>query len=230
MPESKHYVVMEGVTDGHSDYTIQATGQIEKVEGRLGGVDVSKGNDVVSGSTVNGTVWEAADGYRIYGGIKSIDVENPDHVQIHTGEISGPPSGGTDNCEMVVRAEEIEFVSGQGIGEGALELQLEHDIRGGQSERSPRFKLRTGSIKTLNTSIDNFEVPRGAPQTKLLTTAVTEYEVQEDAFTGNQDAGSSSKEITLECGNPKTVSQNVTIGSDRGNPGEVKVHYTIDQL
>ncbi|ELY24691.1 hypothetical protein C499_14865 [Halogeometricum borinquense DSM 11551] len=231
MAEPKHYVVMEGLGNGKSDYTIQATGQVEKVEGRLGGVSVSKGQgDQVNGSTVNGTVWGQADGYRLYGGIKKVDIENPDHVQVHTGAIAGSPDDDwTDECEVTVRAEKVEFISGQGVGEGALELTIEHDIHGGQSERT-RVKLPTGSTQTLGASIDNFKVPQGGSENKLLTTKVTEREPPSDWFTGRPDEGSNTMDITLACGPRGEVSQNVPIDSDRGNPGEIKVYYTIDDL
>lgn len=220
---------MEGLGDGHSDYTIQATGQIEMVDGRLGGVSVSRDSDApVTGSTQNGTVWAGADGYRIYGGIKEINIDNPDHVQVHTGKIVGGRGPG-DQCEVVVRAEKVEFIEGQGPGEGALELEIEHDIRGGQSERT-NTKLPVGSTRTLDAAIDNFKVPQGGSEDTLLTTAVTEREVGNDWFVGQPDEGSDSIEITLECDQPKQVSNNVRIDSDRDNPGEVKVYYTVDTL
>jgi hypothetical protein len=58
------------------------------------------------------------------GGINSIDIENPGHVQLHVGKISDPPDDTAEECQVVVRAESVEFVSGQGPGEGALELTM----------------------------------------------------------------------------------------------------------
>ena len=231
MTDSKHYVVMEGLGDGRSGYTIQATGQVEQVGGRLGGVSVSdNGHDRVDDSTVNGTVWGGADGFRVYGGLKSIDIENPDHVQVHTGTIAGGPGDTSgDECEVTVRAEEVEFVSGQGAGEGALELTIEHDIHGAQSERS-KLRLPTGSTQPLGVSVDNIKVPQGGSEPKTLTTKVTEREVGSDWFTGAPDHGSKTTNITLACDDPREIVQTVPIDSDRGNPGKVKVYYTVGDL
>ncbi len=230
MDDPEHYVVFDGLSDqGNSEYTIQATGQIEKADDRLGGVSVSRDPDAdVSGSTVHGTVWGQADGYRIYGGIKTIELENPDHVQLRTGRISGGPTD-TEECEVTVRAESVDSISGQGLGEGALELSIEHDIHGAQSETN-ELRLETGSSNNLGVSIDNFKIPRGESVTKHLTTKVTEREVASDWLVGNDDYGDATTEIVLECGEPETVSQRVTIGSDRGNTGEVQVNYTIGDL
>lgn len=230
MGDPKHYVVLDGLEDGHSsNYTIQATGQIDKAGGRLGGVSVSKDPDAdVSGSSVHGKVWGHADGYRVYGGIKTIEIENPEHVQLYTGRISREPPE-TDECEVTVRAESVDFISGQGPGEGALELSIEHDIHGAQSETS-KLRLATGSSSNIGVSIDNFKVPQGGSVTKQLTTKVREREVGSDWFVGNADYGDATTELVLECGEPKTVSQTVTIGSDRGNTGKVRVNYTIGDL
>ena len=230
MADPTHYVVLDGLeSDGNSEYTIQATGQIEMADDRLGGVSVTRDSDAgVSGSTVNGTVWAKADGYRIYGGIKKIEIENPEHVQLHTGRITGG-SPDTEECGVTVRAESVDFVSGQGPGEGALELAIEHDIHGAQSETN-QLRLPTGASRNLGVSIDNFRVPRGGAITKQLTTKVREREVGSDWFVGNDDYGDATTEIVLECGEPKTVNQTVTIGSDRGHQGEVQVNYTIGDL
>jgi hypothetical protein len=72
-------------------------------------------------------------------------------------------------------------------------------------------------------------VPGGGSLTKQLTTKVTEREVGSDRFVGNDDYGEAATDIVLQCGEPKTVSQEVTIGSDRGNTGEVRVDYTIGE-
>ncbi|REA03832.1 hypothetical protein DEQ92_12055 [Haloferax sp. Atlit-6N] len=231
MANPKHYVVLEGLGAGKSDYTIQATGDIEKVGGRLGGLPVTTGPaDQVSGSTADGTVWGKSDGYRIYGGIKSISLENPDHVQVHMGTIAGEPDDDHgDLCEVVVRAEKVEFISGQGPGEGALELEIEHDIRGAQSEHTS-LRLPTGSTKNIGVAIDNFKVPRSGSEPKTIVTKITEREPPRDWFTGTPDEGSEPVDITLACDNPQQVTNTVPIDSDRGNPGKVKVYYTIDDL
>lgn len=229
MAEPDHYVVIEALdSNGSSDYAIQATGEIEMVDGRLGGVDVSRDSDApATGSDQRGTVWAGADGYRVYGGIKHIDIENPDHVQLHTGKISGGQRG--EECEVTIRAREVEFVSGQGAGEGALELTINHDVHGAQSERET-LRLPTNSRKRLGTAIDNIKVPQGGSVEKRLTTMITEREVPADWFVGNDDYGQASMPVTLECGETKEVSQTVNIGSDRGNTGKVKVHYTVGDL
>ncbi|MCY4730623.1 hypothetical protein KY092_08635 [Natronomonas gomsonensis] len=231
MADPQHYVVLEGLeSNGRSDYTIQATGEIEMVDGMLGGVNVSRDADApAQGSTQEGTVWAGADGYRVWGGIKSVDVANPDHVQLHVGEISGSRDPDAEECQVTVRAESVDFVSGQGPGEGALELTIESDIHGEQSETNS-VRLPTGSSKNLGASIESFQVPQGRSLTKQLTTKVTEREVASDWFVGNDDYGDATTDIVLQCGEPKTVSQEVTISSDRGNEGKVRVNYTIGDL
>lgn len=230
MPEPRHYVVFEGLNpNDHSDYTIEATGEIDMHQGMLGGVEVSRDSDAPArGSTKSGTVYAGADGYRVYGAIKSIDVENPGHVQMHVGRISAPPRDANE-CEVTVRAESVEFISGQGPGEGALELTIEHDMHGGQSE-TDQVRLPTGSEQNLGTSIESFTVTEGRSLDKLLTTKVTEREVASDWFVGNDDYGDSTLDLTLTCGDPIGIANEVTIGSDRGNEGKVRVWYTVDKL
>lgn len=228
-----HYVVLNGLSDGKSsDYTIQATGDIEMVDGELGGVPVVKDSDApVQGSRVDGTVWAKADGFRVYGGIKSIDIDSPDNVEVHVGTLAGSPNGDpTQECEMEVRAKSVEVLEGQGIGEGALELEITHNIHGAQSQSEPRTRVPVGSSVNLGTSIDNFKVRRGSPETRKLTTKVNEKEVTRDVFTGQDDYGEDTMDITLDCDDPKEVSQTVNIGSDRDNPGKVRVNYVIGNL
>jgi len=222
-----HYVVLEGLVDGKSsDYTIEATGDIDMVDGKLGGVSVSRDSDApVSGSSVNGTVWRGADGYRIRGGIKNLSVDSPDNVQVYAGQIEHPQP--TEGCEFEVRAKSIEFLEGQGPGEGALEVEITHDINGEQSVKSPQTRLPTGSSVNLGEVISGIHVPAGQSEQITLTTYVTEHEVPRDWFTGQDDAGQNSKDITLVCGETQEVSIPVSIGSDRDNPGKVRVNYAI---
>jgi hypothetical protein len=232
MADPHHTVVLEGLeSDGRSDYTIDATGRIDMVDGMLDGVNVSRDNDApVRGSTVEGTVWAGADGYRVYGGINSIDIEDPSHVQLRVNEMSRPPVG-EEECQVTVRMESVDFISGQGLGEGALELTIEADLHGEQSI-TKSTKLPTGSSRDLGASMESFEVPRGRSLTKQLTTKVTESDegVRADFATGRDDYGESKTDIVLQCGEPKSVSEVVTINSDRGNPGKVRVNYTIGDL
>ena len=164
MANPQHTVVLEGLeSDGRSDYTIEATGRIEMVDGKLNGVDVSRDSDApVSGSTQRGTVWAGADGYRVYGAIKSIDIENPSHVQVHVNEMADGPDGSGGECQATVRMDSVDFVSGQGAGEGALELTIEADLQGEQSVRTPgTIRLPTGSSRQIGESIESIEVPKG---------------------------------------------------------------------
>jgi hypothetical protein len=222
-----HYVVLEGLEDGKSsDYTIQATGNIEMVEGTLGGVSVVKDEDLdINGSSVSTTVWSKADGYRIYGGLRSIEIDRPDNVQVYAGEVSDRQS--TEGCEFEVRAKNVEFVEGQGAGEGALEVEIAHDINGEQSVKSPQTRLPTGSSVNLGDVISGIHVPAGQSEEITLTTYVTEHEVPRDWWTGQDDSGQNSKTITLVCGETQEVSMPVSIDSDRGNPGKVRVNYVI---
>ena len=221
-----HYIVFDGLADGRSsDYTIQANGNIEMVDGTLGGVSVTKDSDAPArGSSHSGTVWRGADGYRIYGGIKSLSIGNPDNVELHVGTIAQEP---TEGCEFEVRAKNVEFVEGQGVGEGALEVEIAHDINGEQSVVSPKTRLPTGSSVNLGDVISGIHVPPGQSEEIKLTALVTEHEVPRDWWTGQDDSGQNSKTVTLRCGETQEVSIPVTIDSDRGNPGKVRVNYQI---
>ena len=235
MANPQHTVVLEGLeSDGRSDYTIEATGQIDMADDTIDGVDVSRDSDApVSGSTQRGTVWAGADGYRVYGAIKSIDIENPSHVQLHVNEMAGGGNGTTEECQATVRMESVDFVSGQGAGEGALELTIEADLQGEQSVRTPgTIRLPTGSSRQIGESIESIEVPEGGSEPKTLMTRVTEHDegVGRDWFTGNDDYGEQSTEIVLECDEPKTTSVEVPISSDRDNPGKVRVNYRYGDL
>jgi len=233
MANPQHTIVLEGLeSDGRSGYTIDATGDIEMVDGQLNGVDVSRDSDApVSGSTQRGTVWQGADGYRVYGAIKSIDIENPDHVQLSVDEMAGGPD--PEGCQATVRMDSVDFVDGQGVGEGALELTIRADLQGEQSAETPgTIRLPTGGSKNLGTSIESIEVPRGGSEPKTLMTKVTEHDegVGRDWFTGSDDFGQQPTDIVLECDEPKTISVDVPISSDRDNPGKVRVNYRIGDL
>jgi hypothetical protein len=202
------------------------------VDGTIDGVDVSRDNDApVNGSTVEGTVWAGADGYRVHGAIKSIDIENPSHVQLHVSETADSPPQNERTCQVTVRMDSVEFVSGQGPGEGALELGIKGDIEGEGSARR-YVELPTGSARNLEETIESFEIAEGQSETGTLMTKVTEYDkgVAGDALTGNDDFGQEPTEIVLECGEPTTESVEVPIRSDRGNPGKVQVNYRIGDL
>lgn len=222
-----HYVVLEGLADGKSsDYTIEATGDISMHDGNLGGVSVSRDSDApVSGSSINGTVWRGADGFRIRGGIKRLSIDRPDNVQVHVGKISDQPS--TEGCEFEVQAKSVEFLEGQGAGEGALEVSITHDINGEMSTKTTRTRLPTGSSVNLQDSISGIHVPAGGSEEITLTVFVTEHEVGSDWAAGQDDSGQNHKDITLVCGETQNVSIPVSIDSDRGNPGKVRVNYAI---
>lgn len=227
MADPEHYVVMDGLESGQkSDYTIQATGRIEMADNTLGGVPVSRDPDAqVSGSSVNGTVWAQADGYRVYGAIKDITIQNPEHVQLYTGKLSGEPQG--DECEVTVRAEGVDFLDNQGLGEGAFELSIEHDIHGAQSETT-NITVPVDQSAKLGVSIDNFKVQRSGSETKMLTTKVTE---RDSFLLGRNDYDKATKEIVLNCDEPKTVSQTVSFsGSNAEGTGKVRVNYTVGDL
>ncbi len=76
-----HTVVIEG-TGGGTDYTIEAAGRIEQVDGRVAGFDVSDG-DEVSGGTARGRVGGGTDGFRVFGEILSIELAEPDGARVH---------------------------------------------------------------------------------------------------------------------------------------------------
>jgi len=101
MPPPRHYVVFEALNaNDHSDYTLEATGEIDMHQGMVGGVEVSRDSDAPArGSTQSGTVYAGADGYLVYGAIKSIDVENPEHVDEVVHLVEEPHSTRLDFSE-----------------------------------------------------------------------------------------------------------------------------------
>lgn len=225
--EPSHYVVIEGREGaGSSDYTIQTTtDRIDKVSGTFHGVDVTTDDaDTVSGSQITGTVWAAADGYRIYGAIKQIDIAgNADNVIVHTGPLGAEAPEG---CRKQITVDTVEVLSGQGAGEGQLELQIDHNT-GVRRVHDRVWKVPPGTEQVVQSNIATFRIQPGETISQNINVQVEEVEVGSDWFTGQNDEGSSTMTVDLECGRSRTVSQKVSIGSDRGNPGELRVNYRI---
>jgi hypothetical protein len=92
--------------------------------------------------------------------------------------------------------------------------------------------LIAGAINLLRTkgTLRSFYVQQGSEKTQNLTTAVTEKDLPRDWFTGNDDYGEETMEITLRCGETKEVSQVVKVSSDKDNPAKVRVNYTIQDI
>ncbi len=115
----EHTVVVAGGPDGGSDYTIRAVGRIEPAEDSLDGHAVTVDpEDTVDDSVATGTAGADADGYRVRGGIASIDLSDPaaatvylDGREHHTIVIDGSGTGGSTEYTIEV-AGRIEQVDG----------------------------------------------------------------------------------------------------------------------
>lgn len=81
---AEHAVVIDGSqAQGETDYRIIAGSGIDQVEGRLAGYEVSiQDGDTVSGNRASGHVGDGLDGFRVQGGIKLIELDNPDAAAV----------------------------------------------------------------------------------------------------------------------------------------------------
>ncbi|MCW4152587.1 YeaH/YhbH family protein [Halomonas sp. 18H] len=80
-----HRVVIDGGQHrGATDYTLIVSGRLEGHEGRMDDFDVGLGsNDQVRGNRAQGRVSSGADGYRVYGTIQDILVDDPDSATVY---------------------------------------------------------------------------------------------------------------------------------------------------
>lgn len=135
-------------------------------------------------------------------------------------------AGASNTCMVSVSPTRVEFLDGQGIGEGALELDITH--RSGQETALSRdIRLPTGSSQPLSGRLITREIQAGRTQAVSVTTQVDEREVGADRFAGQDDYGENTKRLTLRCGVSQTVGSTVTIDSDRGNDGRVRITYQV---
>lgn len=74
---------------GETGYTITGGGRLEQVDGRLMGYDVTiQGNDRVQANRADGEVGNGADGFRVYGAMPQIALDNPDAAVVF---VNGEP-------------------------------------------------------------------------------------------------------------------------------------------
>lgn len=82
-------VITSENVSGDTGYAISGGGQLEQVDGRLMGYDVTiQGNDRVQGNRADGEVGGGADGFRVYGASPSITLDNPDNAVVF---VNGEP-------------------------------------------------------------------------------------------------------------------------------------------
>lgn len=126
----EHTVVVDGTgSGGETNYTLEVTGRIEQVEDSLAGHAVSVDpSDRLTEATATGRVADDADGYRVQGGIASVDVADPgaatvyvDGRERHTVVIDGGDVPGSTGYTVEVGGR-IEQVDGSVAG---------HDVSGG---------------------------------------------------------------------------------------------------
>jgi hypothetical protein len=89
---SPHSVVIDSSNDpGSTDYTINASGNIQQVSGTIAGHSVSiQDNDNVSGNSAEGAVSSGADGFYVMGSVPKIQLENSDAATVY---IDGKKAG-----------------------------------------------------------------------------------------------------------------------------------------
>ena len=113
-----HTVVIQGTDTGETSYTVRVIGALEAAEDTLAGRAVgAEPDDRVEEGTATGSVAGDADGYRVRGGIVSVEVADPsaatvylDGREYHTVVIdSRGVEGGTDyTIEVAGRIEQAE--------------------------------------------------------------------------------------------------------------------------
>lgn len=228
-----HTVVISGKnTSGNSEYTIQASGRVEKVKGQLNGHSVSIGDDKINGNRVNGKVWNGADGYRIFGSISKLELANPEAAQIYidsrqasnsSNNTSSQNNNANGQCQKQIVAQSIEVLNGQGVGEGKLEMQV--NVSSGNKSDQDRATVAPGQSSQLNTRLGSFYVNQGSSKTQNLWTKIREEEIGRDSFIGGDDFGETNREVTLQCGQTQSFTEEITISGKKD--AKVRVHYGV---
>lgn len=162
--QANHTIVIRG-TGGGTDYRISGGGELEQVSGSLDGHQISKqAGDNVSGNRAQGRVVGGNDGFKIYGAMPEISLENPENAVIyvdgekqarsgrdyHTIVVSG--HGGTDY--RIHGGGRLEQVSGALDGH-RVSKQKDDNVIGNRAEG------HVGSGK------DGFKVYGSVPEVKL---------------------------------------------------------------
>lgn len=123
-----HRVIIDGGQHrGATDYTLIVSGRLEGHEGRMDGFDVGLGsNDQVRGNRAQGRVSSGADGYRVYGTIQDILVDDPDAATVYVDgrehRIAEPAGSGGDTGGASRAADESHFAGTWKSSFGELRL------------------------------------------------------------------------------------------------------------
>jgi hypothetical protein len=74
---------------GGTGYSLEAGGRIEQVEGATAGFDLTIGSDDrIDGASAEGRVTTGADGFRVYGGLQGLDLDDPSAANVHVMDAS----------------------------------------------------------------------------------------------------------------------------------------------
>ncbi|WP_144049385.1 hypothetical protein [Vreelandella massiliensis] len=138
---AQHTIVISGRnTSGSTGYTISGGGDLEQVSGTLDGRQVSiQGNDTVDGNLAQGQVGGAADGFRVFGKMPGILLNEPGNADIYvdgqpfyTIVISGRDTqGGTDYT--ISGGGRLEQVSGR-LDAKDVSIQANDNVSGNRAQ------------------------------------------------------------------------------------------------
>ncbi len=147
------------------------------------------------------------------------------------GGFMGKPAMAREGfCQKGISLQKIERLSGQGIGEGKLEVTVETSLPSRNvSASTAQLKLGKGGIQSPDLHIGTLWVPLdGGSYNQTLQTEVTEHEVGADKFVGGTDRGYASSQITVKCGTTETLTEKVKIHGRK--TAKVEITYVIGPL
>lgn len=133
-------------------------------------------------------------------------------------------------CQKGISLQKVERLSGQGIGEGKLELTVKASIPSrGVSASTGRLILGSGGVQSPDMNIGTLWVPMdGSGYKQTLRTEITEHEVGKDKFVGGPDFGDDNYTVAVNCGSTQTVEREIKVKGRK--TAKVKVTYVIGPL
>lgn len=134
-------------------------------------------------------------------------------------------------CQKGITLQSIERLSGQGIGEGKLEVTVESSLPSRNvSANTGQLKLGKGGVQYPDLHVGSLWVPMdGSGYKQTLRTEITEHEVGADKFVGGTDRGAKNSTFTVDCGTTNAdFTQKIKIKGRK--TAKVKVTYVIGPL
>lgn len=146
------------------------------------------------------------------------------------GGFANPAVAKEGFCQKGISLQKVERLSGQGIGEGKLELTVKASLPSrGVSASTGRLILGSGGVQSPDMNIGTLWVPMddsGYKQT--LRTEITEHEVGKDKFVGGPDFGDDNYTVAVKCGTTQTVERKIKVKGRK--TAQVRVTYVIGPL